>query len=137
MDLVSERRRVFVSIVSSGIILANFVVSSSSTLGSFAPLSMTSTWLYTAAFFCGFALGITLDKASAILYGVCLMALIAVLVFSGVLVSVALLNNTPFFDIVLLFAFQQSFPRFIAICVLGYAGAFFSILLKLFSGRLW
>ena len=123
-------------IVSSGIILANFAISSSSTLGDFAPLSMTSTWLYAASLICGFSLGMTLTEAEEVFYGVLLMALIAVLVFSGVLVSPALLNRSPILDIVLLIAFQQSIVRFIAICVLGYMGAWFVILLKLFSGRL-
>ena len=133
---MGERTRAFVSVVSCGIILANFAVSSSSTLRDFSLLSMTSAWLYAAAFVCGSVLGITLDEIRAIFYGVCLMALIAVLLFSGVLVSAAILNETPFLDLVLLFAFQQSFPRFISICLLGYVGAFFSTLLKVFSGRL-
>lgn len=131
--LVGERTRVFVSIVSCGIILANFVVSSSSMLRDFAPLRMTSTWLYAAAFICGFVLGIALDEPSEMFYGVGLMALIAVLVFSGVLVLglTELLSNTAFIDIVLLIAFQQSFLTFIFICVFGYVGVFLSALLRL------
>jgi ABC-type thiamine transport system ATPase subunit len=61
------------------------------------------------------------------------MALIAVLVFSGVVVWVL---GTALLDIVLLFAFQQSFPRFVSICVLGLSGAGVSILLKLWLGNL-
>ena len=134
--LVSERTRVLVSIVSCGIIVANFVISSFPKLRYFAPLDMSSSWLAAVAFVCGFALGIILNKAPTILYGVCLMALIAVFVFSCVLVSEALLSNTPFLDVVLLFAFQQSFPRFISICALGYVAAFLSTWLKPFFDQL-
>ena len=133
--LASERTGALVRIVSCGIILANFVVCSSSTLEGFAPLSITVIWLYAVSLICGFALGIILDELKAIFYGVFLMALIAVLIFSSVLVLAALLSNTPFLDIVLLLAFQRSFPRFLFICVLGYVGACLSVLLKLFSGR--
>jgi hypothetical protein len=133
---VSDRARAFASVVSSGIILANFLTSSSSTLRDFALLHMTSSWLYAAALICGLALGITLDRISAIFYGICAMSLIAVLIFSGVLVSVALLSHVPLLDVVLLFAFQQSFPSFISIFVLGCLGAFLSMLLKLFFCRL-
>jgi hypothetical protein len=88
-----------------------------------------------AAFICGSVLWLILDQTSAILYGVGLMAFIAVLVFSGVLVLEALLSKTPFLDVVLLFALQRSFVKFIFICVLGYVGAFFSILVKSRFGR--
>jgi hypothetical protein len=64
------------------------------------------------------------------------MSLIAVLIFSGVLVSAALLSHASLLDVVLLFAFQQSFPSFISVFVLGCLGAFLSMLLKLFFGRL-
>lgn len=133
---MSDRARALASVVSSGIILANFLISSSSTLQDFAFLYMTSSWLYAAALICGLALGITLNRASAVFYGICAMSLIAVLIFSSVLVSAALLSYAPLLDVVLLFAFQQSFPSFISIFVLGCLGAFLSMLLKLFSGRL-
>ena len=97
---------------------------------------MTLIWLYAASLICGFTLGAILMQARSIFYGVFSMALIAVLVFSGVLVSPALLNRSPILDVVLLIAFQQSFARLIAICVLGYMGAWSAVLLKLFSGRL-
>ena len=134
--IVGQRMRALVNIVSCGLIIANFVVCSSSSLEKSAPLSMTSTWLYLASFICGLALGMTLDEARVILHGVFSMALIAVLVFSSVLVLPALLNNYPFLDIVLLFAFQQSLVRFIFICTLGCVGVFFATLLRLFFGRL-
>lgn len=134
-----ERDRTLVRIlvtISSGIIVANFAISSSPTLRNFAPLSMTPTWLYVASFLCGFVLAMTLEEIRAIFYGVLSMALIAVLVFGGVLIAPALLNRAPFLDIVLLIAFQQSFPRFIFICISGYAGASFQTLLGLFFDRL-
>jgi len=133
---VIDRARAFASVVSSGIILANFLISSSSTLRDFAFLHMTSSWLYAAALVCGLALAITLNRVSTIFYGICAMSLIAVLIYSSVLVSAALSSDAPLLDVALLFAFQQSFPSFISIFVLACVGAFLSSLLKLFSGRL-
>jgi hypothetical protein len=63
------------------------------------------------------------------------MALIAVLVFGSVQVIAALLNNVPVLDIVLLLAFQRSFPRLLFIAALGYLGACIAILAKLLGGR--
>ena len=98
---------------------------------------MTSNWLYAGAFICGSILGITLDGAKAIFYGLCSMALIAVLIFSGVLISIARLNDIPAYDLVSLLAFQQSFVRFIFIFILGGVGASCATLLQLFfSGGL-
>lgn len=134
--LVSERAKFLANIVSSGVILANLLISSSSTLKDFAVLHMSSSWLHAVAFICGFALGTTLERALAIFYGVCSMSLIAVLIFGGVVTSAALLSNTPIFDVVLLFVFQRSFPSFISICVLGCVGAFLSSLFKPLFGRL-
>ena len=133
---MSEKARAFASIVSCGLILANFLISSSSTLGDFALLNMTSSWLHAAAFICGFALGIALDRALVVFYGVCAMSLAAVLIFSSVLLSAALVDDAPLLDVLLLFAFQRSFPSFMSICILGCLGAFFSLLLKLRFGRL-
>ena len=133
---MSKRTRSVINVVALGIILANFVVASSRTFESFAPLSMSSTWLYAASFVCGLVLGSTVDEALTIFYGVFVMALIAVLIFSAIMMLTALLNSSPFLDIILLFAMQQSFPRFVFICVLGYVGAFFPPLLKTLFGRL-
>lgn len=60
--LAGERTIAFMNIMFCGIILADFVISSHSMLENFAPLSMTSTWLYAAALICGLALGITLES---------------------------------------------------------------------------
>lgn len=125
--------RAFANSVFCGIILANIAVSSSSSFEKFAPYSMTSMWLYAAAFICGLILGITLDEARAMFFGVCSMALIAVLIFSGVLVLTAWLNDIPSYNLVSLLAFQQSFVRFIVIFILGGVGAACATLLNLFS----
>ena len=130
---MTEKVKAWISITSCGIILANLIIASSRTFGNFAPLPMTLTWLNAAALVCGFVLGIVLDRASFIFSGVFLMALIAVLVFSGVVVWVL---GTTFLDIVLLFAFQQSFPRFVFIGILGFVGAVPSVFLKLRVGQL-
>ena len=65
---------------------------------------------------------------------IALIAVIAVSIFSAVLIGVAVIDNRPFLDLIVLFAFQQSLPRFIFICVLGYAGLFGSFILKVFLG---
>ena len=134
--LTSERLRVLIGSVSCGMILANLAICSSPSLGRFAPLYLTSTWLYAVAILCGLALAMALDEAGAILVGVFSMALIAVLVFSSVLILAAILNSTPLLDVVFLSAFQQSFVRFIVICIMGSVGAFCAILLKLSFGGL-
>ena len=129
-----ERHRTLVRVlvtIASGIILANCAIASSPALRSYAPLSMTPAWLYVTSFICGIVLTTILEDLGGIFYGVLSMAAIAVLVFGTVLISPALLNRTPFLDIVLLIAFQQSFPRFIAVCIWGYAGAFSQTLLRL------
>lgn len=133
---VGGRARIVANVVSSGIVLGNLLISSSQTLGDFAVLRTDSGWLYAAAFICGSALGLILDRTSTVLYGICAMSAIAVLIFTGVLTSAALLNGTPILDVILLLAFQRSFPSFIAICVLGCVGAFLSSWLRLSLGRL-
>jgi hypothetical protein len=130
---MTEKTKAWISITSCGVILANLIIASSRTFGNFAPFPITLAWLNAAAFVCGFTLGIALERASFIFSGVFLMALIAVLVFSGVLVWVV---GTTFLDIVLLFAFQQSFPRFVFIGILGFVGAVSSVFLKLRVGQL-
>jgi len=65
------------------------------------------------------------------------MALIAVLIFGGVLMLTAWLNDLPLDNLVWLLALQQSFVRFIFISLLGGVGASCATLLKLFlSGGL-
>ena len=131
--MMGERAKAWIGTVSCGVILANLIIVSSGVFVNFAPIQMTSAWLNTAALVCGFVLGIALEKASSVFSGVFLMALIAVLIFSGVLVWVL---GTALLDIVLLFAFQQSFPRFIFIGIFGLVGAVFSVFLKLWTGQL-
>ena len=134
---MSERTRAIANSVFCGIILANLAICSSPSFERFAPFAMTATWLFAGAFMCGSILGITLDDAKAIFYGLCSMALIAVLIFSGVLIFIARLNDIPSYDLVSLLAFQQSFVRFIFIFILGGVGASIATLLKLFfSGGL-
>jgi hypothetical protein len=117
--------------------LANLSISSSSLFEKSALLPLTLTWLYVACFVCGVILGTTLESARAVLFGVCSMALIAVLVFSGVLMLTTWLNDLPVDNLVWLVAFQQSFVRFILISLLGGVGASCATLLKLFlSGGL-
>ncbi len=131
--VMRERAKAWIGTASCGVILANLIIASSKIFVNFAPLQMTSAWLNAAALVCGFVLGITLEKTSSTFSGVCLMALIAVLIFSGVLVWVL---GTALLDIVLFLAFQQSFPRFLFICILGWVGAVFSVFLRLWIGRL-
>ena len=133
MTVIDERIKAWVGIVSCGVILANLIIVSSRTFENFSPLAMTSAELNLAALACGFVLGLALEKASFIFSGVCLMALLAVLIFSGILVIVL---GTALLDIVLLYAFQQSFPRFVFIAVLGFVGAVLAMMLKLWTGRL-
>lgn len=134
---MSERRRVLANSISCGIILANLSISSSSLFEKSALLSLTLTWLYVACFMCGMILGITLESARAVLFSVCSMALIAVLIFGGVLMLTAWLNDLPLDNLVWLLALQQSFVRFIFISLLGGVGASCATLLKLFlSGGL-
>jgi len=135
-ESVSGRKRSAINIVALGVILAYFVISSSRTFEHFAPLSTTPSWLYAAAFICGSVLGATVDDVLTIFYGIPVMALIALLVFSAVMVLTTLTSNPLLLDIVLLYALQQSFPRFMFVCALGYVGAFFPLLLKTFFGRL-
>ena len=131
--VMGERTKAGISIVSCGIILANLVIVSSRMFANYAPLQTSSAWLNVASFACGLALGLALDKASSIFFGSCLMALIAVVVFSGVMVGVL---GTALLDVVLLFAFQQSFPRFVWISALGLSGTVFSMFVRLWRGQL-
>ena len=133
---MSVKARFLANTVSCGLVLANFLISTSSTLRDFAVWRTSPNWLHTAAFICGFALGMNFDRIASIFYGICSMALIAVLIFSGVLISAALLSDTPVLDVVVLFAFQRSFPSFISICVLGCVGAALSMVLKSLLGQL-
>ena len=128
--------RDFDIVVSFGIILGNLVVSSSSVLADYAPFAVATSWLYAATLLCGFIIGQTLDDSSASFYGPALMALVAVSILGGVLVLTAVLSDLPFLDLVVLFAFQQTLPHFIFICVLGYAGVFGAYILRLFLGQL-
>ena len=130
---MTGRMTPFVSIVSAGIILANLAVATHATLGYFAPLSLSVTWLYAGSFLGGLALALTLDELGEVFIGGCAMAMIAVVIFSGVLILPALLSRSPLLDVALLFAFQQSFPRFIFIGVLGSIGAVVALLVKTFS----
>jgi hypothetical protein len=133
---VSVKARFLANTVSCGVILASFLISTSSTLRDFALWRTSPNWLHTVAFMCGLALGMNFDRISTVFYGIGSMALIAVLIFSGVLISAALLSDTPVLDVVLLFAFQRSFPSFVSICVLGCVGAALSMVLKSLLGRL-
>lgn len=133
---MSEKARVLANSVCCGIILSNLAIISSSSFEEFAPLPLTVTWLYVTAFACGSILGITLDDARHILYGVVSMALIAVLIHSGVLIFISWLNKATSFNTVSLLAFQQSFVRFVFISILGGVGAFCGTVLKVaLSGR--
>lgn len=131
--MMGEKTKALVITVSCGIILANLAIATSRMFANYAPVEISSAWLNVASFACGLVLGLVLERAPSIFSGSCLMGLIAVLVFSGVVVWVL---GTALLDIVLLFAFQQSFPRFVSICVLGLSGAGVSILLKLWLGNL-
>jgi hypothetical protein len=133
---VSQRAMAVANIMSCGVILGNCVLLSNALFKGFAPFSVTATYLYAASILCGFVLGITVDSVRAILCGIGLMALIAVLIFSGVLVLAAAINDTVFLDLVLLFAFQQSFPAFLAISVLSCVGVLCGIELRVRSGQL-
>lgn len=133
---MSEKARVLANSVFCGIILSNLAIISSSSFEEFALLPLTVTWLYVTAFACGSILGITLDDARHILYGVVSMALIAVLIHSGVLIFISWLNQATSFNTVSLLAFQQSFVRFVFIFVLGGVGAICGTVLKVaLSGR--
>lgn len=131
---MNNRARDLAVIVSFGIIMANLAVSSSSVFRDFAPFPVNTTWFNLAALICGLVIGIFLDDSALSLSGVAVIAVIAVSVFSAVLILVAVLANQPFLDLIVLYAFQQALPHFIFVCVLGYAGLFSSYILKLFLG---
>lgn len=128
---MSNRAKEVAIILSLGIIMANLVMSSSSVFDDFSSFPVTTSWLYAAAVICGVVIGTALGESSASLYGMVLVAWIAVSIFSAVIVGVAVLGKLAFLDLVVLFAFQQSFARFIVLCVLGYAGVFGSFVLRL------
>jgi len=134
--LAAKRILIGVSVVSCGIILANLLVSSDSTLTDFVPLPVTTGWLYAAAFLCGLVLAMALDSGKWTFLAIGLSALVAVLVFSGVLMSAVLLNRAAPLDLALFVAFQQSFPRFILICLLGLVGVSAAHLVEAISERL-
>jgi len=134
---VSENARACANSICCGIVLANLAISSCSPFEKFAPLPLTVMWLYVGAFACGLVLGITLDDAKQMLYGVGSMALVAVLIFGGALIYIAWSNKATSYDTISLLAFQQSFVRFVFISILGGVGAFCATVLKLvFSGEL-
>jgi hypothetical protein len=133
---VSQRAIAVANIMSGGIGLGTCVLLSNALFKGFAPFSVSATYLYGASIVCGFLLGMTLDTVRAILCGIGLMALIAVLIFSGVLVLAAAINHTAFLDLILLTAFQQSVPPFLAISVLGCVGVLGGIELKVRLGQL-
>jgi hypothetical protein len=136
--LMSERLGTLLVILFYGIVLSNVVVASSATFGAYAPLQLNSTWLLMVSLASGLILGLVVrDNAAAILYGVLLIAMVAVLGFAGTLLAVTLMSGSRLVDIVLLSAIQQAFPRVIALSVLGYAGAFSAGVFRLVSGRLW
>lgn len=120
-----------------GIILSNVVVASSDAFGPYAPLQMSSTWLLLASLGSGLLLGLVIrDEAAVILYGVLVMALIAVAGFSGMLLVVTWLSGSRLVDVILVYALQQAFPRVISISLFGYGGAFGAIMMRLALGSL-
>ena len=137
MNQLSERTWFLIGAVSSGIILANLAVSSSSTVGDYALFTVDTTWLYAAAFICGCVLGVASDRLLDTVWGVGLMALIAASLFLSILLLgyQALLSDAlfSFLDIILLSAIQQTVLNFIFISAIGCVGAFFSTLVKEFS----
>jgi hypothetical protein len=134
---MSERLATLLVILFCGIVLSNVVVASSATFGAYAPLQLNSTWLLVVSLTSGLILGLVVrDNGAAILYGVLLIALVAVLGFAGTLLAVTLVSGSRLVDVVVLFAIQQAFPRVISISVFGYAGAFSAVAFRLLSGRL-
>lgn len=132
---MNGRKERAIRMVALGVILAYFVTSSSRTFEHYAPLTTTTTWLYAAAFISGLVLGAAPDDALTIFYGVPAVALISLLVFSSMIVLTTLLSSPLLLDIVILYALQQSFPRFLFMCALGYVGAFLPPLLKTLFSR--
>lgn len=110
-----------------GIILANFAISSDVTLKDFAPVPLSSAWSYAVALLCGFALAVVLDGIKWMLYAVGLAALSAVMILSSVLMLAVPRAFKLNLDFVLLFSFQQSFPRFLVFSVMGCIGAVVAI----------
>jgi len=132
-----RRARSSLIILFCGVILSNVVVASSDTFGPYAPLQMSSTWLPLVSLGSGLLLGFGVrDEAAVILYGVVLMALIAVAGFGGTLLAVTWMSGSRLIDIIFLYALQQAFPRAISISIFGYAGTFAATMVRLMSGSL-
>ncbi|NLE76671.1 MAG: hypothetical protein GX605_07960 [Chloroflexi bacterium] len=114
-----------------GIIWGNCAMSESSTFGSFAPVRMTSDWLYVAALGCSIALGLFISDARTIFYSVVGASVITALVFTGGLLASAMAMGTSTLDLLLLFAFQQSAPRVMMTSVLGLVAAFVAAVVRI------
>ncbi len=118
-----------------GIILAGFAIAADRLLFEYAPLPLSPTWSYVAALLCGFALAVILDGLKWILYAVGLAALVAMMIVSGVLLSAAPEILSLGLDFAFLYAFQQSFPRFIIFCVMAGVGAMAAVETKRYLAR--
>ncbi len=118
-----------------GIILAGVAIAADRMLFEYAPLPLSPTWSYVAALLCGFALAAILDGIKWLLYAVGLAALVSMLIVSVVLLSAApeVLSLGP--DFAFLYAFQQSFPRFIIFCVMAGVGAMAAVEAKRYHAR--
>ena len=120
--LARERMAAVGNALSCGIILAYLIIASDPSISEYSPFPATSVFLYVSAFVCGFALALTLERVNWTLYAAGLMALVAALVFGGVLIAAAFANLASNLDIVVLVAFQQATPRFLLIWLLGTMG---------------
>ena len=118
-----------------GAILANLALSADRMLFEYAPLPLSPTWSYVTAVVCGFAQAAILESMRWLLGAVALAALVATLIQSWVLLSAAPEMLQLGIDFAFLYAFQQSFPRFIVFLVMGGAGAMAAIEVKRFLAR--
>lgn len=124
------------SVLLGGIVLGNVMVCSSGTFASYAPVPLTPDWLSGASLALGLLLGLLADDTRTAFYSVTLMALVAALVLASMLMVSQLAVGVYIADVLALFALQQSLPRFLMACALGYVGLFLFILLKLIIDRL-
>jgi hypothetical protein len=106
-----------------GVILANLAIAADRMLFEYAPFSLSPTAAYAGAVLCGFALAAILEGAKWLFFAVSLAALVAMVILSAVLLSAAPEILQLGADFAFLYAFQQSFPRFIVFCVMGGVGA--------------